>query len=88
MLSRTPAWRQRMQFSQLKRREFLPLLGAPEACPLAVRAGAQAINLCATGLVARSCKLNLGGHVCATALTPAGGFRLGYPTVFALVIKK
>jgi hypothetical protein len=88
MLSRTPAWRQRMQFSQLKRREFLPLLGAPEACPLAVRAGAQAINLCATGLVARSCKLNLGGHVCATALTPPGGSRLGYPTVFALVIKK
>jgi hypothetical protein len=81
MLSRTPAWRQRMQFSQLKRREFLPLLGAPEACPLAVRAGAQAINLCATGLVARSCKLNLGGHA-------PGGSRLGYPTVFALVIKK
>jgi hypothetical protein len=33
-------------------------------------AGTQAINLCATGLVARSCKVNLGGHVGATALTP------------------
>jgi hypothetical protein len=39
-------------------------------------AGTQAINFYATGPVARSCKVNLGGHVGATAL------RLGYPTVF------